>query len=38
MGTYDPVTRTVEATADLGVRMVRVEGAFAPLRTRIELA
>jgi site-specific DNA recombinase len=26
IGTYDPFTRTVEATADLGVRMVRVEG------------
>ena len=26
IGTFDPVTRTVEASADLGVRMVRVGG------------
>lgn len=36
-GSYDPRTRSVEASADLGVRKDRVGGAITPLRTRIEL-
>ena len=36
-GSFDPVSRSVEAFADLGVRKGRVGGALDPLRTRIEL-
>jgi hypothetical protein len=33
-GTYDPDTKSVEASADIGVRMVRVGGATSTRSTR----